>query len=159
MLIEEAVNNIHQGMYKEVHSMLIYKDDKLVFEEYFKGHKFKYDTTNHHGELVTWERDSLHRVMSVTKSITSVCIGIAIENGFIESVHQFIFDYLPEHQHLKNDGKDKITIEHLLTMTSGLQGNEWLVPYSNSKNDIVMTYWAENPITYVLNKPLLFDPP
>jgi len=158
VLIEKAVNNIHQGIYKEIHSMLIYKENKLVFEEYFKGHKFKYDTTNHHGELLTWDRTMLHNVMSVTKSITSACIGIAIDHGFIESVHQSVFDYLPEHQHLNTDGKDKITIEHLLTMTSGLQGNEWLVPYSNLKNDIIMTYQAEDPITYVLNKPLINEP-
>ncbi|GAH86532.1 unnamed protein product, partial [marine sediment metagenome] len=97
-LIEKAVNNISQGRYKEVHSMLIFKDDKLVFEEYFKGHKFQYETTNHHGELVTWDRTMLHSIMSVTKSIASACMGIAIDNGFIESVHQSIFDYLPKHQ-------------------------------------------------------------
>lgn len=157
-LIVKAVNNIHQGIYKEIDSMLIYKDSKLVFEEYFEGHKFKYDSTNHHGELVAWDRTMLHNVMSVTKSITSASIGIAIDRGFIESVHQSVFDYLPEHQHLNTGGKDKITIEHLLTMTSGLQGNEWLVPYSNLKNDIIMTYQAEDPITYILNKPLIDEP-
>ncbi len=158
VLIVKAIDSIYQGKYKEVHSILIFKDDKLVFEEYFKGHKFKYDTTNHHGELVIWKRDSLHRIMSVTKSITSTCIGIAVDKGFIKSVHQSIFDYLPEHQHLKRDGKDKITIEHLLTMTSGLEGNEWLVPYSNPKNDVIMTYQAEDPITFILNKPLIYEP-
>jgi CubicO group peptidase (beta-lactamase class C family) len=158
VLIVKAIDSIYQGKYKEVHSILIFKDDKLVFEEYFKGHKFKYDTANHHGELVIWERDSLHRIMSVTKSITSTCIGIAVDKGFIKSVHQSIFDYLPEHQHLNKDGKNKITIEHLLTMTSGLEGNEWLVPYSNLKNDIIMTYQTEDPITYILNKPLIYEP-
>ena len=155
VLIVKAVDSIYQGRYKEVHSMLIYKDDKLVFEEYFKGHKFRYDTTNHHGELVTWDRTKLHSIMSVTKSIVSACIGIAIDNGFIESVHQSIFDYLPEYQHLNKDGKDKITIEHLLTMTSGLEWNEWDLPYSNPKNDVIMMYQAEDPVTYVLNRPLI----
>ena len=138
--------------------MLIFKDGKLVFEEYFKGHKFKYDTTNHHGELVTWDGTMLHNIMSVTKSITSACIGIAVDHGFIESVHQSIFDYLPDHQHLKKDGKDKITIEHLLTMTSGLEWNEWALPYSNLKNDVVMMALVEDPVTYVLNKSLIGEP-
>jgi CubicO group peptidase (beta-lactamase class C family) len=157
-LIVEAVNSIHDGKYSEVHSMLIFRDEKLVFEEYFDGHEFEYESEHHHGELVTWKRTTPHGVMSVTKSITSACVGIAIENGFIESVHQSIFDYLPEHQHLNTDGKDEITIEHLLTMTSGLQANEWLVPYSNLENDIVMTYQAEDPIAYVLSKPLEYEP-
>jgi len=136
-LIEKAVDKIHQGKYKEVHSMLIFKDNKLVFEEYFKGHKYKWDAPNHHGELVSWDRSMEHPVMSVTKNITSTCIGIAIDKGFIQSVHQSIFDYLPEHQHLNTDGKDKITIKHLLTMTSGLEWDEWGAPLSSRDNDIV----------------------
>jgi len=158
LLIEKAVDSISQGKYKGIHSILIFKDGKLVFEEYFNGHKFKYDATNHHGELVTWDRTNLHRAMSVTKSITSICIGIAIDKGFIKNVNQSIFDYLPEYQLLNTNGKDKITIEHLLTMTTGLKGNEWLVPYNNPKNDVIMTYWAEDPIAYVISKPIIHEP-
>jgi len=158
-LIEKAVNNIYCGKYKEVHSMLIFKDAKLVFEEYFPGHKYQWDAPNHHGELVTWDRDMLHKIMSDTKSITSACIGIAIDEGFIESVHQSIFDYLPEHQHLNTDGKDKITIEHLLTMTSGLEWDEWSAPLSSSNNDIVGIWFSDkDPISYILERPLVDEP-
>jgi len=159
-LIAKAVNDIDRGKYREVHSMLIFKDNKLVFEEYFEGHKYKWDAPKHHGELVTWDRTMLHDVKSVTKSITSTCIGIAIDKGFIESVHQSIFDYLPEHQHLNTDGKDKITIEHLLTMTSGLEWNEWGAPLSSPANDIVGLWFppCEDPITCVLQRPLVNEP-
>jgi CubicO group peptidase (beta-lactamase class C family) len=162
-LITKAVNKIHRGIYKEVHSMLIFKDNKLVFEEYFKGHKYKWDGSNHHGDLVTWDRSMSYCVHSVTKSITSTCIGIAIDNGFIRSVHQSIFDYLPEYQHLNTDGKEKITIEHLLTMTSGLQWDEWGAPLSSRDNDIVGIWFYsvahdEGPITYVLERPLVNEP-
>ena len=95
VLIEKAVSEIYSGKYKEVHSMLIFKDDKLVLEEYFTGHDYQWDAPNHHGELVTWDRSMQHCLHSVTKSIISICIGIAIDQGFIESVHQSIFDYLP----------------------------------------------------------------
>jgi CubicO group peptidase (beta-lactamase class C family) len=158
-LIEKAVNKIRCGKYKEVHSMLIFKDNKLVFEEYFKGHKYKWDAPKHHGELVTWDRDILHSIMSDTKSITSACIGIAIDKGLIKSVHQSIFDYLPEHQHLNTDGKDKITIEHLLTMTSGLEGDEWSAPYSSSDNPATGIWFTDkDPITYILERPLIDEP-
>ncbi|NOY37231.1 MAG: serine hydrolase [Chlorobi bacterium] len=156
--IIRALNKINQGKYKEVHSMLIFKDDKLVFEEYFRGHKYKWDAPSHHGEMVTWNRDMLHSVMSVTKSITSACIGIAIDHGFIESVHQSVFDYLPEHQQFNTDGKDKITIEHLLTMTSGLEWDEWGAPLTSRDNDILNTWFQEDPVTYVLEKPLINEP-
>jgi CubicO group peptidase (beta-lactamase class C family) len=158
-LIAKAVNKIHQGKYKEVHAMLIFKDDKLVFEEYFQGHAYQWDADYHHGELVTWDKDMLHNTMSATKSMTSACIGIAIDKGFIESVHQSIFDYLPEHQHLKTAGRDKITIEHLLTMTSGLEWREWSAPYSSVENPCVGIWFQDkDPITYILEKPLIDEP-
>ncbi|MEP0131886.1 MAG: serine hydrolase [Eudoraea sp.] len=158
-LIIKAANKIHGNRYKEVHSMLIFKDDKLVFEEYFEGHKYKWDSPNHHGELVTWDRSMPHHIMSATKSITSACVGIAIEKGFIESVHQSIFEYLPEYSHLNTNEKGKITIEHLLTMTSGLEWNEWGAPLSSSDNDLVgLWVHCEDPINCILERPLITRP-
>lgn len=157
--IERAVNKIYAGRFKEVHSMLIFRNNKLVFEEYFQGHQYQWDAARHHGELVTWNRNMSHRLMSATKSITSTCIGIAIDHGYIKSVHQSIFDYLPEHQHLNTDGKDKITIEHLLTMTSGLEWDEWHAALSSSRNDIVGIWFQDNdPISFILERPLVDEP-
>ncbi|MFC2086330.1 serine hydrolase domain-containing protein [Bacteroidota bacterium] len=158
-MIAKAVGRIQQGKYKEVHSMLIYKDGMLVFEEYFEGHKYQWDAPKHHGELVTWNRDMRHHIMSSTKSVTSALIGIAIDKGFIESVHQTIFDYLPEHTHLSKDGKENITIEHLLTMTSGLEWEEWSAPYSSTANPCIGIWFQEkDPITYILEKSLVDEP-
>jgi CubicO group peptidase (beta-lactamase class C family) len=158
-LIEKAVNDINRGKYKEVHSMMIFKDGKLVLEEYFTGHKYQWDGANYHGDLVAWERSMPHCIHSDTKSVTSACIGIAIDSGFIESVHQSIFDYLPEHQHLNTDGRDKITIEHLLTMTSGLDWNEWSAPYSSEDNPIIGIWFSDkDPITYILERSLRAEP-
>ena len=159
VLIEKAVDRIYGDRYKEVHSMLIFKEDKLVFEEYFTGHEYKWDAPKHLGELVTWDKTMLHDVKSVTKSITSTCIGIAIDKGFIESVRQSIFDYLPEYQHLNTDGKDKITIEHLLTMTSGLEWDEWGAPLSSTDNDIISLWFnCDDQVTCILERPLENEP-
>lgn len=157
-ILSQVMDSILQGRYKNIHSILIYKDNKLVFEEYFKGHKFRYDTTAHLGELVKWDKTMLHRMMSVTKSITSICIGIAIDKGYIKNVNESIFNYLPEYQQFKTDGRDKITIEHLLTMTSGLKGLEWAMPYSNPENDIMKVYFSEDPISTILDVKLIFEP-
>jgi CubicO group peptidase (beta-lactamase class C family) len=155
VLLKKAVDRINCGKYDEVHSMLIYKDSKLVFEEYFQGHRYKWDGKNHHGEWISWDKSTPHGVKSVSKSIISLCVGIAINKGFIESVDQSIFDYLPNHQHLKTNGKEKITIEHLLTMTSGL---EW-TDLGSESNDIVGIWFQDkDPITFVLEKPLISNP-
>jgi len=158
-VIGKAVSKILRGKYKEVHSILIFKDSKLVFEEYFPGHKYLYEGAYHHGELVNWDRAMLHHTMSAAKSFTSACVGIAIEQGFIEDVDQSIFDYLPEHQHLNIEGKDEITIEHLLTMTSGLKWDEWGAPLRSSKNDLI-GLWDQDkdPVTAILERPLVNEP-
>jgi CubicO group peptidase (beta-lactamase class C family) len=158
-LINKAINKIHNGRYGEVHSLLIFKDEKLVMEEYFKGHEYQWDAPYHYGELVEWNMDSIHCVHSVSKSITSLCVGIAIDKGFIKSVHQSIFDYLPDYQYLKTEGKENITIEHLITMTSGLQWAEWNAPLSSMENDQVSIWFYEKgPIDFVLERPLIAEP-
>jgi CubicO group peptidase (beta-lactamase class C family) len=88
-----------------------------------------------------------------------LCIGIAIEKGFIENVNQSIFEYLPNHQHLKSFAKEKITIEHVLTMTSGLQWKEWGVPLSSINNDqIGIWFWEDGPMNYVLGREVVAEP-
>ena len=158
-LMEKAVDKIRSGKFKEVHSMLIYKDAKLVLEEYFPGHEYQWDAPGHHAEWVTWDRSKQHVIQSVSKSITSACIGIAIDKGFIQGAGQSIFDYLPGHQHLKTGGREKITIEHLLTMTSGLEWDEWHSSLSSIENDQIAIWFSEkDPVEYTLSKPLVADP-
>ena len=152
-MITRAVNKINCGKFGEVHSLLIYNDNLLVLEEYFQGHRYKWDAHAYHGELVDWDRSMAHEMMSVTKSVTSACIGIAIDEGFIKSVHQSIFDHLPDHQHLKVNNREYITIEHLVTMTSGLAWDEWSVAHGSSANDIDKLWFdCEETISCVLEK-------
>jgi CubicO group peptidase (beta-lactamase class C family) len=158
-MIKLAINKILNDQYKEVHSILIYRDEKLVFEEYFEGHQWQWDGPAHHGDYVKWDSEMLHNIMSATKSLTSACIGIAIDKGIIDNVHQSIFDYLPDHRHLSTGGKEKITIEHLLTMTSGLEWREWSAPYSSAENPTIGIWFQDkDPITYILEKPLVDEP-
>ena len=158
-MIIKAVNRIHRGSFKEIHSMLIFKDDMLVLEEYFKGHEYQWDAPGHHGNLVAWNKDMLHHAHSVSKSITSICTGIAIDKGYIKNVNQSIFNYLPDYQHLKTEENKHITIEHLLTGTSGLQWAEWNAPLSSMENDQIAIWFHENgPVDFVLGRPMVAKP-
>jgi CubicO group peptidase (beta-lactamase class C family) len=157
--LETAVKRIQNGKHKEVHSMLLYKNDKLVFEEYFEGYKFKWDSRRYRGDQVKWNKNMGHQIMSCTKSFTSACIGIAIDKGYIYNINQSIFDYLPNHQHLKSNNRNYITIEHLLTMTSGLAWDEWSSSHgANSSNDIDRLYFVEDQISNVLERPWWAEP-
>ena len=104
-LLSEMMYKIVGGIYPGIHSVLIIKDGKLVFEEYF------YEYT----------KDSLHQQRSATKSFISALAGIAMDKGFIKSKNESVVSYFPEYSldHF-SEAKKRITIEHLLTNQSGL---------------------------------------
>jgi len=143
-LMNELLNNIED----QIHSILIIKNSKLVFEEYFPGYAF------YHGPLTEFKRETKHNLASVTKSYTSALIGLAIDKGFIEDVDQKVFSFFTEYADLSNEEKDKITLEHLLTMSSGLEWDESTHPYSHPGNDIYQLFHHSDPIRYVLDKPI-----
>lgn len=152
-LLSEMMYKIVGGIYPGIHSVLIIKDGKLVFEEYF------YEYT----------KDSLHQQRSATKSFISALAGIAIDKGFIKSKNESVVSYFPEYSlnHF-SEAKKRITIEHLLTNQSGLdcdianpksEGNETVMGNSDDwvkfTLDLPMTdsaggkgmYCSGNPIT------------
>ncbi len=91
-----------------IKQIVAYKDNILEVEEYKDGFK-KEDTMN---------------VMSVTKSITSLLVGIAIDKGLIKSVDDFVMDYYKGIYTPKRGEKTifKVTIKHLLTMKAPYKG-------------------------------------
>ena len=74
-------------------------------------------------DAYSYPRDAAdrHNIYSCSKSVTSALIGIAIDKGYIKGVNQSVLDFFPEHmaQNLDAD-KEAMTLEHLLTMSSGL---------------------------------------
>jgi CubicO group peptidase (beta-lactamase class C family) len=158
-LVLQAAARIQKGNFGEIHSMLIYKDNRLVFEEYFEGHDYRWDAPKHYGGWVTWNARMPHYVHSVSKSITSMCVGIAVDKGFITDVHQSVFDYLPDYQYLKTEENKHISIEHLLTGTSGLLWAEWNAPLSSMENDQIAIWFHEKgPVDFVLSRPVIAIP-
>jgi len=141
--------NMHN---QKIHGIVVVRNDKLVVEEYFKGYQF------YHGPLTIFDRETLHNLASVTKSITSSLVGLAIDHGFIQDVNQKVFDFFPEYADLRDVEKDKITLEHLLTMTSGLEWDETTHPYTDTRNDCVQMFYQNDPIRYILDRPVVVTP-
>lgn len=100
--LEKIINDEYQN----TTGIVIYKNHQLVYEKYF------HDCT----------RDSQIHVYSVTKSIMSILIGIAIDKGYIASVNQKVLEFFPDYQpYHKNKIIHHITLKHLLTMTTPYQ--------------------------------------
>jgi CubicO group peptidase (beta-lactamase class C family) len=156
--LREAVKHIQDKTYQNVDSLLIVKDGKLVFETYFDGHEWNYDSPQFRGKLVRHGPETRHNLASVTKSVTSILVGIALDQGKIQSVDDPVFDYFPQYAHLSDTRKATITLKHLLTMSSGLQWNEGELPYSDPNNDLVRLFSKPDPIEYILSRPLVSEP-
>jgi len=150
----KLIEEIHNNTYQNIHSILIVKDGKLAFEEYFGGYEFDYQGDQFWGEFTEHDIDTMHNLASVTKAFTSALIGIAIDKGFIEDEAEKVFAFFPEYSHLNDESKDRITLENLLTMTSGLEWNEMDVSVAtrDTKNDLIQLFFVPDPIEYILAK-------
>jgi CubicO group peptidase (beta-lactamase class C family) len=140
-----------------LHSLLIVKDGKLVFEEYFSGEKF--NLAQFIGET-GFDRTDTHNLCSVTKSFTSAILGIAIDQGYIQSVHQHVSEFFPEYSMMFVDSpwKETLTLEDLLTMRSGVDWDDESTSYYDSTNDMYQLFTSENPIEYILSKDVIMEP-
>jgi len=157
--LSELIDDINRNKYENVHSVLIVKDGKLVFEEYFPGYKYDFTDTKFRGEYTEFGKETIHGIASVTKAFTSALIGIAIDQGFISSEDEKLITYFPEYVHLFDENKDLITIKHLLTMTSGLDWNQMDVPLTDmDRNDLIQLFIVEDPFEYILSKTVIADP-
>ena len=96
---------------------MIVRHGRLIFEAYGSGAFRPW-----RGELADFPYDATtpHDVRSVSKSVVSLLVGIAIDRKLIGGVEDRIFDYMPEYAELRTPEKDHIRIRHLLEMTSGL---------------------------------------
>ena len=139
----------------EIHSVLLIRDGKLVYEQYFRGYKYDHNGQNFQSNYIDFHRDTLHVIHSATKSFTSTMVGIAIDDGFIGSVEDNVFDYFPEYPASRHED---MTIEHLLTMTAGFEWNEWELPLDNLDNDLIQMFYVSDPILWVLSRYVIHAP-
>ncbi|MDN3677604.1 serine hydrolase [Flavobacterium paronense] len=139
-LLTEMTQQIVDGKYPNVHSILIIKDGKLVFEEYFYEHG----------------KDKLHELRSATKSFVSALTGIAIDKGFIKSKNEKVLSFFPEYEFANNsEDKKKITIENLLTNQSGLDCD---VSNPNSVGNETTMNNSDDWVKFTLDLPMIDRP-
>ncbi len=139
-----------------LHALLIVKDGKLVFEEYWPG----VDLTPESLEQVErdFDRETLHYVASVSKSLTSALAGIAVDRGFIRSVQDSLFAHFPEHADLRTGGRARISVEHLLSFSSGYDWNEHVYGFDDPRDPHHQMFHAADPIRQLLGRALVGEP-
>ncbi len=104
--IAELVEDILGERHGRPEAILIARNGRLVLEEYFYG----------------YSRTRMHSVQSVTKSVTSLLLGIAKDRGQIGDLDQPVHTFFPEHAGRRwIDEAYPITLAHLLTMSAGVE--------------------------------------
>jgi len=130
VLLQKMLEEIDEQRLK-IDSLVVARNGYIVTEKYYSP----------------YEQDTLHGIYSVTKSVVSALIGIAIHEGYINSVNDPVLDYFPERTFENDDAlKRSITVEHLLTMSAGL---EW---------DWDEMIWTPDWVQYVLDQPMYTEP-
>lgn len=134
---EIPANLLDSMMLIETGAFLIIQNDSIRYEKYWG------DFTDH----------SMTNSFSMAKTVVSILTGCAIKDGYIKSVDQNVSDFLPE---FKNDARSKITIRHLLCMSSGINFDE---NYINPLSYPAESYYGNDlrKLTFRYNE--VIDPP
>lgn len=120
----------------DTRAFLVYKRDTLIYEEYWDAHG----------------KTTVSNSFSIAKTIVAMLIGIAVEEGKIGSLDDEVAKYIPEFQ---NKGRDKITIRHLLQMSSGL---DWEESGKNPFSDNAESYYGTDLYGHVTRQNLVTEP-
>ena len=169
--------DIAAGKYGYVDSMLVIRHGKIAFERTYKhdydriygreahapGPLNAHDFSGPYNYFNPWwhpfyRRGDLHTMQSVTKTVTSLIIGIAIGRGDFPSLDTPVMSFFKASEVANlDDRKRHMTIRHLLTMTSGLDWNENL-PYVDPKNSAVAMEAAFDWVKFTIDRPMVQEP-
>jgi CubicO group peptidase (beta-lactamase class C family) len=127
----------------QVDSIVVVRHGRIVFEEYGAG----------------YAPDKKHPLYSMTKSVTSMLVGIAIDAGTIEGLDVPVTELLPETTMANLDArKERMTLEHLLAMSDGIDWREHEFPYEDSRNIVNQMGASADAVQFVLDRPMAREP-
>ena len=135
-LIKQLNKKIAQNYFKNITSIVIIKDGQLLIEEYFNGA----------------DRNSIHDMRSVGKTMASTLMGIAIGDGYIKNEQQTLKGYydLTAYQNYSKR-KEQVTLKSLLTMSSGFDGSDM---NANSPGNEENMYPTSDWVKFALDLPM-----
>jgi len=135
--VNEMMGKILEGDIDNIHGIVVIKNGKLVLEEYFDG----------------FDQETKHRIMSASKSVTSILIGMAIDRGMIKGVDTGVYEFFPEYEGTKwIDQQYAINLKQVLTMTAGLDWNDWQYPGYDPRDTTRQMTRSGDWLKFVLNR-------
>jgi CubicO group peptidase (beta-lactamase class C family) len=167
--LEELDQEFARGDHGYVDAFLLVRHGYLVHERYYehdydslfssaptqtRGPYNYYDPAWH----PFYQGGSLHTMQSISKSVTSALIGIAIDRGEITDVDTNVLAYFDGYQNLDDPRRRNWTLRHLLTMTAGIRWEEDALPYTDPANSAAAMEASSDWVQFVLDQPMADDP-
>ena len=137
-----------------VHAVVVSRKGKLVFERYFSGSDEVWGSPR---GVVEFDAGRLHDLRSVSKSLTSLLVGLAIARGKLAGVDEPVVKFFPEYADLDTPERRRITVRHLLTMSAGLAWDE-SISYSDPDNSEIRMIRAPDGDRFALEQPIVAEP-
>jgi CubicO group peptidase (beta-lactamase class C family) len=137
-----------------IHAVVVVRKGRLAMERYFSGADERWGSPL---GTVQYAADVKHDLRSISKSVTSLLVGIARGEGKFPALDSSAIDFFPQYASLKTADNARITFADFLTMSSGLAWDESL-PYSNPANSERRLIDAADPLQYVFEQRLVARP-
>lgn len=152
--LETMMDAVLAGDFDVIDSIAIARGGELIFDATVRT-----ALADNDAEVSNTELD-IHAQFSVSKSITSLVVGIAIDEGFIAGVEEPYLSFFPYNDYANwEERKDDITLEHVLTMQLGLEWDESDPPYSSPDNRWNRFYFNEHDFAKaLLDLPMVAEP-
>ena len=165
--LEALSSDFVAGKHGYIDAMLVIRHGRVVYE---KSYKQDYDKLfvgrgapgiyNYYdpGWHPYYKRTSLHTMQSVSKSVTSALIGIAIGRGEIPGVDAKVMPYFSAFKIPPDPRRDRLTLHDVLTMTTGIRWDEESTEYTDPANNCAVMEGKEDWVRYVLEQPMAENP-
>jgi CubicO group peptidase (beta-lactamase class C family) len=165
--LEAFHRELEQGQHGYVDALLVIRNGFVVFD---KSYRHDYDRLfvgkgapglyNYYDPQwhPYWKRSDLHTMQSVSKSVTSALVGIAVRRGEIPGVDAKVMPYFAGFEVKPDPRRDRMSLRHVLTMTTGIRWDESSVDYTDPKNNCAEMEAREDWIQYVLDQPMAQEP-
>ena len=157
------------GKYGYVDSMLVIRHGKIVYEKTYdhsadyarlfagKGAPGIYNYYDP-GWHPFYKGTKLHTMQSVSKSVASALIGIAIAGGEIPGVDVEVMPYFTDYGISPDPRRDRMKLRDVLTMTTGIRWDEGSTEYTDPRNNCAVMESKDDWVRYVLEQPMAEDP-
>jgi CubicO group peptidase (beta-lactamase class C family) len=145
------------GRVSGLHAMLVSQNGKLMFEHYGQGED-EAEGRNLVGTVV-FAPDVPHDIRSVSKSVVGLAYGIALAAGKVPPPEAKLYEQFPEYPDLGGQqGRHRLTIHHVLSMTLGFDWDELTIPYGDTRNAENAMEAAPDRLRFILGRPIVREP-